>query len=99
MPPNTLKVDRSTRWGNVFVPGQENPLIPGAMVEDRRHAYLLYAAHAPLNPALVEAARAELEGRNLACWCELPQDPYEEDCCHASVLLGIANAPTAPDGA
>lgn len=43
-----------------------------------------------------KAARAELRGKNLACWCPLgPEndphhDPYE-DCCHAAVLLEIAN--------
>ena len=32
--------------------------------------------------------RAELAGRDLACWCPLDQP------CHADVLLEIANAPT-----
>jgi hypothetical protein len=39
---------------------------------------------------LVDAARAELRGKNLACWCKLPA-PYEDDECHAAVLLKIAN--------
>lgn len=43
------------------------------------------------NAKLVAAARAELKGKNLACWCPAPE-PYEHDCCHASVLLKIANA-------
>jgi hypothetical protein len=32
----------------------------------------------------------ELRGKNLACTCPLPA-PYEPDCCHAAVLLEIAN--------
>ncbi len=91
MPENTVKVDRTTKWGNPFVPGKDNPLLPGRKVQDKRHAWSLYLGFAPLQPLLVAAARAELAGKNLACWCEEPL-PYEVDCCHASVLLKIANA-------
>jgi hypothetical protein len=91
MPENTVKVDRSTKWGNPFVPGKENPFLPGSIVKDRRHAFVLYRAHAPLNEQLVKSARAELVGKNLACWC--PQDDPYDDCCHAAVLLEIANPP------
>ena len=91
MPPNTVKVTRPGKWGNPFVPGKENPLIPGRLVEDKRHAYVLYRAHAPHNEQLVAAARSELRGKNLACWCSRP-DPYE-DACHAAVLIEIANTP------
>lgn len=94
MPPNTVKVDRSTPWGNPFVPGKPNPLMPGRRVADRRHAFVLYRAHAPLNENLCRAARRQLRGKNLACWC--PQDDPYEDCCHAAVLLEIANAPEDP---
>lgn len=90
MPPNTVKVDRTTKWGNPFVPGKDNPMIPGRKVEDRRHAFVLYRSVAADNEALVAAARAELRGKNLACWCAF-DDPYE-DACHAAVLLKIANS-------
>jgi hypothetical protein len=36
----------------------------------------------------VEAARAELRGKNLACWCPLDRP------CHADILLEIANTCT-----
>lgn len=39
---------------------------------------------------LVEAARRELAGRDLMCWCPLPA-PGQPDHCHAAVLLEIAN--------
>lgn len=88
MPPNTVKVDRTTPWGNPFVPGRsDNPL--GLPVKDKRHAFVLYRSVAADNAALVAAARTELRGKNLACWCGKP-DPYE-DACHAAILLEIAN--------
>lgn len=92
LPPNSVKVDRSTKFGNPFVPGQDNPLLPGRKVEDRRHAWRLFQGHAPHNETLVAAARTELRGKNLACWCPLPE-PGEPDACHAAVLLVIANGP------
>ena len=88
MPDNTVKVDRTTKWGNPFVVGKPGGAY-SAKVKDRRHAYLLYKSTAPDNAVLVEAARAELRGKNLACWC--PHDDPYEDCCHAAVLLEIAN--------
>lgn len=93
MPPNTVKVDRTTKWGNPFVPGSaKNPL--GLPVKDKRHAFVLYRSVAADNATLVAAAQAELRGKNLACWCGKP-DPYE-DACHAAVLLQIANGPAVP---
>lgn len=89
MPPNTIKVDRSGPWGNPFVVGQPHVFAGGRPVQDRRHAYVLYRAVAPLNPVLVAAARAQLRGKNLACWCPLIE---QEDVCHAAVLLVIANS-------
>ena len=89
MPPNTVKVDRSTKWGNPFVIGKRNPC--GTITKDRRHSWQLFLGFAPTNEALVAAAREELAGKNLACWCPLP-GPYEDDECHAAVLLKIANS-------
>lgn len=92
MPPNTVKVDRSTLWGNPFVPGKQIPFGPlkGQLVADKRHAFVLYRSFAPLNEKLVAEARKQLSGKNLACWCS-QDDPYE-DACHAAVLLEIANS-------
>jgi hypothetical protein len=92
MPTNTVKVDRTTKWGNPFVPGEPAPFGPtkGEIVADKRHAFVLYRSIAPLNDKLVAAARTELAGKNLACWCDKP-DPYE-DQCHAAVLMQMANS-------
>ena len=87
MPPNTVKVDRTTRFGNPFRPG--SPGIP-----DRRASVRMFerAFHSgalargdPNSPFTPENIRAELRGKNLACWCPL------DDACHADVLLVIAN--------
>lgn len=87
MPPNTVKVDRTTKWGNPFAVGKPGP--GGFVAQDRRHAVKLYEGFAPLNDKLIAAARAELAGKNLACWC--PRDDPYYDCCHAAVLLRLAN--------
>lgn len=39
---------------------------------------------------LLEWARAELAGQDLACWCRLP-GPGEPDLCHAAITLGAVN--------
>lgn len=39
---------------------------------------------------LGEAARQQLQGKNLACWCSLPE-AYADQECFAAVLLKIAN--------
>jgi hypothetical protein len=99
MPPNTVVVDRSTKWGNPFVVGEH-----GTRKECVDHFARLMAdwsASAPARPpnlqmayrAMVVANRHELKGKNLACWCG-------EGPCHADVLLAIAElTPDAPVGA
>ncbi len=89
MPDNTLKVDRTTRWGNPFVQGKENPFEPGQMVEDRQHAVELYKEWAQDNAELAAEAKEHLRGKNLACWCA--KTDAGEDACHAAVLLRLAN--------
>ena len=86
MPEGAVYVGRPTKWGNPFKAGEEIPFLPGRRVADNRHAASLYAGHAPLQPLLRAAARDELKGRDLACWCPLDQP------CHADTLLEIANA-------
>ncbi len=97
MPNNTVKVDRSTPWGNPFVVGKPGGAY-SAKVKDRRHAWQLYRSIASDNEKLVAAAQEQLRGKNLACWCPLPTRPYEPDECHAAVLLEIANASPASKG-
>lgn len=89
MPPNTVKVDRTTKWGNPFKPGTSCAYTGGRPVQDKRHAFVLYRAVAPDNEVLVASAQANLRGKNLACWCPLDAP------CHADILLEMANKDTA----
>jgi hypothetical protein len=91
MPPNTVYVGRPTKWGNPFIVGRAGGAYT-AKVRDQRHAWQLFRSVAIDNEKLIAAAQAELRGKNLACFCPLPTQPYEPDCCHAAVLLELANA-------
>ena len=74
-PTNGIYVGRPTKWGNPFTVhhyGRE-----GAIKRYRER--LLYD-----RPDLVEAARRELRGFDLICWCA-------PEACHAEVLLELAN--------
>jgi hypothetical protein len=57
------------------------------LVQDatREQAVAMFCDWLVLVPRLAEAARAELPGRDLMCWCPL------DEPCHADVLLAIAN--------
>ena len=79
MPPNTVKVDRATRWGNPYI--CKGP-------QDRLRATTLFSAYCddPDQSEFVAAVRSELRGKDLACWCPLTE------ACHGDILLQIANS-------
>lgn len=87
MPPNTAKVDRTTRWGNPFKVGEEGPL--GRTSPDAEGATGFFKAMMADPELRLEAGYPDdlspLRGKNLACWCR-PGAP-----CHADVLLDLAN--------
>lgn len=74
MPGNAQSVAFPTKYQN-----------PHRDVRPRCKAVQLYRDHLADHPELVEAARRELKGKDLACWCPL------DDCCHADVLIELAN--------
>ena len=95
MPENTVRVDRSTIWGNPFIvsPTARAGSRSGATficvptVEDAVECYReMLTAPGDVGDAL-RGALPSLSGKNLACWCK-PGAP-----CHADVLLEIANRP------
>lgn len=51
----------------------------------RANALRLYRLNLELDSELRDAARRELVGKDLACWCPLNQP------CHADILLDVAN--------
>ena len=85
MPPNTVKVDRSTKFGNPF------HVCEGRSAGEAVAAFVTWLsvdschANIPGRKARLLAALPELRGKNLACWCPLDKP------CHADVLLEIAN--------
>lgn len=105
MPPNTAKVDRSTKFGNPFpidCYGREKAVdkfrrfITGNMSTFEMSTSSRQDWASSHDISLVQVRRQildrlpELRGKNLACWCR-PGEP-----CHADVLLELANA-GAPD--
>jgi len=77
MPPNTVKVDRTTPFGNPF------PIDQGR--EQSVRAFREWFTSTKEGRQLAMRARAELRGKNLACWCPL------DGPCHADTLLATAN--------
>jgi len=96
MPPGAVYVGRGSEWGNPYRVGEHatiyapiGPRKPGVAhgygpLITPQVAVLLFQVY--IADRLEEVVRAELNGRDLACWCPLDQP------CHADVLLRIANA-------
>lgn len=74
---NPYPVPRGTEPVTVTVDGI------ATTIYDRDDAITAYRAYLRRHPGLVDAARRELVGRDLACWCR----PGE--ACHADVLLRV----------
>lgn len=84
MPPNTVKVDRSTKFGNPFPVGEKLWAECGILIEPPL-AVALFKTYLPFRNQLVATIKKELRGKNLACWCKIGAP------CHGDVLLEIAN--------
>ena len=93
IPPNTVKVDRSTRFGNPFIVGRQGNaalcvylygLLLGGYhclstgMECGRRQEAAYAA-------IKREGFKSLRGKNIACWCRLGEP------CHGDLLLLLAN--------
>ena len=74
--PGSVYVGRPTKYGNPFVLGKDG---------NRDQVIARFRAWLLTQPALIEAAKRELRGKDLVCWCA----PL---ACHADVLMEIANA-------
>lgn len=84
MPPNAIYVGRPTKWGNPFKRCEhfgDHTLV--GLYRDYLAGNL--ARYAEEGPRIAEAAKSELRGKDLACFCPL------DSPCHADVLLEIAN--------
>jgi hypothetical protein len=90
MPPNTVKVDRATPFGNPHILFEGRPRAEAqafAVEAFRRWLADPHPDYERTRRFVLIGKMAELRGRNLACWCPLDQP------CHADVLLELANAP------
>src|SRR5688500_12012683 len=77
MAEGAVYVGRPTRWGNPFAIGP---------TQSRSEAVARYRSWLTTQDELRAAARSELAGRDLVCWCP------DGEPCHADVLLEVANA-------
>lgn len=75
IPKGSVYIGRPSKWGNPFAIGD------GA---SRDAVVAKYAEWILSQPALIAAAKRELRGKDLVCFCA-PQK------CHGDVLLDIAN--------
>ncbi|TAL65724.1 MAG: DUF4326 domain-containing protein [Burkholderiaceae bacterium] len=75
VPVGAVYVGRPTKFGNPFVIGRDG---------NRDEVVRRFEEWIDTQPNLIDAARSELRGKNLVCWCA----PL---ACHADVLLMIAN--------
>lgn len=87
MPEGAIYVGRPTKWGNHIKVGDY-----GKSPQARRTAHWLAVLDFEKSimwnaegDAYREAAKRELRGHDLACWCRL------DEPCHADVLLRVAN--------
>lgn len=74
-PADAVFIGRPTKWGNPFIIGKHGT---------REEVCALYAKWIVLQPALYQAAKSELRGKDLVCFCS----PL---ACHGDILLEIAN--------
>jgi hypothetical protein len=73
IPADAVYIGRPSKWGNPFQIGPDG---------SREEVIEKYRAWIATRPALIAAARQELAGKDLVCWCA-PQ------ACHGHVLLAL----------
>lgn len=76
LPPDTICVDRTTKWGNPFRVGDGL---------DRAGAVAAFREHFGQDMDFRRMVSEQLAGKHLACFCSLGEP------CHADVLLEWAN--------
>lgn len=81
MPENTVKVDRSTRWGNPFIPGA-----PPANLT-------VYECLAKFERLAMAIDLTPLRGKNLACWCKAGAPCHADILLQLVNVQTLASAP------
>lgn len=72
---SAVYIGRPSKWGNPFILDVDG---------SRKKVIRLYREWLLAQPELVAAAKKELAGKDLLCWCS-------PKACHGDVLLEIAN--------
>lgn len=94
MPENAVYVGRPTKWGNPYkVEGSSvietfSTFEVRTLCQSKEEAFQTSVEafrQIELSNEMLAELKAELEGKDLACWCPLDQP------CHADVLLELAN--------
>jgi Domain of unknown function (DUF4326) len=91
-PEGAAVVSRPGKWGNPYsgIRAEAVELFTVMLAMNRTGSPMVaYPSDAEI--------RAELGGRDLACWCPAPAEG-EPDVCHGSVLLSLANPALALPG-
>lgn len=73
---NAVYIGRPSIWGNPYRIGLDG---------SRSEVIAKYEAALMAQPEMVERAKRELKGKDLACWCS----PL---ACHGDILLKVANS-------
>ncbi len=80
--PFDVYIGRPSKWGNPFT--HKAGTLAETVVASREEAVRRYEEYLLSNPDLLVAAKSELRGKVLGCWCApLP--------CHGDVLAKYAN--------
>ncbi len=78
-PADAVYIGRPSKWGNPFVIGKDGDR------EQVIEKYRWWLTTTLAGDALFQAARRELVGKDLVCWCS-------PEPCHGDVLLVAANS-------
>lgn len=84
VPADAVYIGRPSKWGNPFTHLSQGTTAQYFMFS-RDEAVDAYEQWLLKRPALVAAAKQELRGKDLVCWCAPAR-------CHGDVLLKIANS-------
>lgn len=82
LPKGSVYVGRPSKWGNPW--SHQSGTTAEHRAATRDEAVERFAAWLHSQPDLEAAARVELRGKDLVCWCAPAK-------CHADVLLLVAN--------